>query len=572
MKKIVSLLLILSILTVMFAGCGKTAEPEAAPPTDQSQITETPNATTDSENETTDDDLWTIDVLVDSTLGEKSIDTTIGKYLAEEFGIAFNFSTYSGDLLEKQALMLAGGDYNEIQYMQGQTMVQQYIDAGALINLDDYKDLLPDFYERFADLIPIWRTAAKDGGLYKWEVSTPRSLACEYPHFDIMVRTDVLEHYGYPELVSASDWIAFLEQAMIDFPTTADGQATVGMTVPLAESWGMAGLPGIAFEKGETYLYCGDDYFVFNTKTGEFEDYMTCPEVKESFEFFNDLYSNGLLDEECFTDLGDQTYEKMASGRAIAVWYVNWYNQPANNALADAGYSNIQYIELPFQLDSQVGGVRNSPVIDSYPYMSYGISANCTDPERFCKFLNWCCTEEGQMILQSGIEGVHYTVEDGVRVPTDLRKQCSADIDVAKAEGLGDEVFFFRCLPLCRVYAADGQPYNLYNDQVYKDTLALTEGQKVAIEGLGWESSAQWWEENINGIGVGYTRSCALDTTSDLGKVGAKMLETRVKYSANLIMADDFEGVWAGLMDEYSKLDYQAVIAEMNAMYQGFVN
>ena len=131
MKKIVSLLLILSILTVMFAGCGKTTEPEAAPPADQSQTTETPNATTDSENETTGDNLWTIDVLVDTTLGEKSIDTTIGKYLADEFGIAFNFSTYSGDLVEKQALMLAGGDYNEIQYMQGQTMVQQYIDAGA---------------------------------------------------------------------------------------------------------------------------------------------------------------------------------------------------------------------------------------------------------------------------------------------------------------------------------------------------------------------------------------------------------------------------------------------------------
>lgn len=418
MKRNLAFILALVLLAAAFTGCAKKEESLA----------------TDGE------ELWTIDVLTESILGEKSIDTTIGKYIAEKFGIAFNFSTYSGDLLDKQALMLAGGDYNEIQYMQGQTMVQQYIEAGALLNLDDYKELLPDFYERYADLIPIWRTAAADGGLYKWEVCTPRALTCEYPHFDVMVRTDVLEYYGYPELLSASDWLDFLEQAMKDFPTTADGQSTVGLTVPLAESWGISGMPGIGFEKGETYLYCGDDCYVFNVKTNQFEDYMHCPEVKESFAFFNELYNRDILDKEAFVDLGDQTLEKMSSGRAIAVWYVNWFNQSANSALIAAGQDNVQYIEMPFQLDSQVGGKRNSPVIDSYPYMSYGISKNCTDPERFCKFLNWCCTDEGQLLLQSGIEGVHYTVEDGVRVPTELRLKCSQDTEIAKAEGLGDEV------------------------------------------------------------------------------------------------------------------------------------
>ncbi len=513
---------------------------------------------------------WAIDVLTEGMLVENTADTTIGKYIADEFGISFNYSTYSGDLLEKQALMLAGGDFNEIQYMQGQTMVQQYIEAGALLNLDDYKDLLPDFYERYADLIPYWRAAAKDGGLYKWEVATPRQLTVTYPHYDVLVRSDVLEYYDYPQLVSASDWTAFLEQALKDFPTTESGEATIGMTTPLAESWGMAGFPGIGFEKGSTYLYCGDDYFVFNTQTNEFEDYMLCPEVKESFAFFNDLYQKGILDEECFTDLSDQTHEKVASGRAIAAWYVTWEIAGANTALADAGHPEIQYIEMPFQLDSQVGGVRNAPVVDSYPYMSYGITTNCSDPERFCKFLNWCCTDEGQMIIQSGLEGVHYTYEDGVRTPTDLRKECSIDTKTAKAEGLSDSIFMFRCLPLCQVNAEDGQPYNLYDDQAYRDNYALTDEQKETIAGLGWTSSNGWWDENLNGINIGYTRSCAVDTTSDLGQTAAKMLETRTKYSGQLIITDDFEGTWAEVMDEYEKLDHAAVIDEMNNLYKSF--
>ena len=170
MKKFLALLLA-AAMTLVLAGCAQKADqPEQGASVTTEETTELANASETSGN------LWTIDVLTDTILGESSIDTTVGKKLAEDFGIAFNFSTYSGDLLEKQALMLAGGDYNEIQYMQGQTMVQKYIDAGALLNLDDYKDFLPDFYEKFADVIPIWRTAAKDGGLTSGKSQRQESL------------------------------------------------------------------------------------------------------------------------------------------------------------------------------------------------------------------------------------------------------------------------------------------------------------------------------------------------------------------------------------------------------------
>ncbi|MCI8595152.1 MAG: hypothetical protein HFF09_07885, partial [Oscillospiraceae bacterium] len=73
-------------------------------------------------------------------------------------------------------------------------------------------------------------------------------------------------------------------------------------------------------------------------------------------------------------------------------------------------------------------------------------------------------------------------------------------------------------------------------------------------------------------VDVGYAQSCALDTTSDLGKVGAKMVETRTKYTASLIMAENFETVWEELIEEYDKLDHETVIDAMNenlAAYTG---
>ena len=562
-KKLLVLLLAVIMLVTCFAGCGKT---EADPVEGEPVAGENNEATDPKKEEVADDDLYVIDILVSDTDIDSSLDTVIGQYIAEEFGIAFNYIGYSGDIQEKQALMLAGGDYNEIQYMQYQTIVQQYMDAGVLINLDDYKDILPDFYKRFENEIPYWRIGSPDGGLYKWESNAPRDYITKSAHCDVLVRSDILEYYGYPELVSASDWIAFLEQAMKDFPTTPDGQPTVGITAPLSESWGMQGIVPIGYEKGETYVAAGNDYYTYNSKTEQFEDYLLNPEVKESFQFFNELYNKGILDEECFTDTSDVTQQKIDSGRAIAVWYVTWGGSSANKALTEAGHPEMSYVEMPFQLDSQVGQKYSLPATYVYPFMSYGLTDKCTEPEKVLKFINWCCTEEGQLILQSGFEGVHYTVEDGVRVTTDLRRECSLDSEVSKREGLANgSSTRFKGLPVVISAAPDGQPYNLVLESAYKDEFNLSDRQKEVYAAMGWESSNDWWDENTVVVNAGFSQACALDTTSDLGKLGAKMVELRVKYSANLLMADDFDAVWNELMAEYDKLDHEAVIDAMNA-------
>lgn len=557
-KRIFAMLLALCMVISLLAGCSPKEEADA--PAQQ----ENAEAGKPAESGSAEEDLYVIQMMVDTVNADSTLDSRIGQYIADEFGIAFEYVGYPGEIQEQQALMLAGGDFNEIQYMQYENMVQQYIDAGALINLDDYKELLPDFYERYEDLIPYWRSSAKDGGLYKWESGTPKTFRDFFDHHDVMVRADVLEYYGYPELVTASDWIAFLEQAIKDFPTTPDGQATVGMTMPMAESWGMQGCVPVGYEKGEKYVSAGNDYFTYNTVTGQFEEYLT-DEAKESFQFFNEMYQKGILDEECFTDSSDMTAQKMNDGRAIAVWYQSWSAKAANTALTDAGHPEMHYIELPFQLDSQNGQPYSTPAIVSHPYSSFGVTTNCKDVERVLKFINWCCTEEGQLILQAGLEGVHYTVENGQRVPTELRKQMSQDNNLALAEGILDKSYIFQGMPFVYSESESGQAYNFADSQAYKDEISLSDTQKKAYAGLGWAASNEWWAENGKIVDCGYFKSCALDTTSDLGKVGAKMTEVRVKYSANLIMADDFEGVWNEMMAEYNKLDHEAVIDAMNA-------
>lgn len=524
------------------------------------------NATANGEEEPWDgnmDNVYVIEILTENPPIESSLDTEVGRYIAEKFGIAFEYSGYSGDIIEKQATLLAGGDYSPMQYMQYEQVVRQYIDAGALINLDDYKDLLPDFYERFEDSIKYWRASSPDGGLYKWEANCPNEDTYHPVVYDVMVRSDILEYYGWPEIVTASDWADFLKQAMIDFPTTYDGQSTVGLSMPLAESWGLSGSVAELYEKGDQYLAVSNEYYIYDAKNEQFVDYLLNPYVKESFQFYNDLYKSGVLDPEAFTDTQDNMTQKMSNGRAIAAYYATWLMGTANEALIAAGHPEMQYVHLPIQADSQAaeGQGRAVSAVYSFPYDSWGITTNCEYPERLMKLINWCCTDEGQMVLQCGLEDVHYTInEEGQRELTDLGLQCITDLETNKEAGMN----CFSGLPLCVVNAEDGMPYNLSREPEVYDELNLTERQREAYDAMGWDSSYGWWIENAVWYDSGYSMSCALDTTTDLGKTGQKMTEVRTKYAASLIMSDDFETTWEEVMTEYDKLDHEAVIQAMN--------
>ena len=70
---------------------------------------------------------------------------------------------------------------------------------------------------------------------------------------------------------------------------------------------------------------------------------------------------------------------------------------------------------------------------------------------------------------------------------------------------------------------------------------------------------------------TGSSGSVVLDATSEFSKIQQQMVDCRVKWSAQLIMAEsdeEFESVWAEAMAEYDLLDHQSVVDEYNRLYQ----
>lgn len=565
MKKFLALFLVLVLLTGLFAGCAKKEETEEpAPSTSETpEKTETP---AEEEEAAPAEELSVIELYDPAFERESSLGTPIGDYIAENFGLEYKWYTYTGDEIEKQGMMLAGGDYGGLVELQSAAMIQNYIEAGALVNLDDYKDQLPDFYAYYESVLPYWRQEAPDGGVYFWHLDALGVESIE--PYEIMVRTDVLEYYGWPEIITEQDWLEFLAQAMKDFPTSFNGEPTVGMTVNMADDWFYLGCVADLYDKGDSIFAMANEPWLYDLKQEKVVSISEVEDVKTSLQWWNDMYQAGVLDPECVSDFGDNVLAKMSDGRAIASYYGSWYIGSANQALIDAGHPEMQFIQLPVQATRQVEAGEGRAYMTSLAGSTFhtrAITKNMSEEtlEKFLKFLNWSCTDEGRMLLTNGIEGRHWTVdESGNKVPTELRTQMYLGEVDSVDEGLVEDYWVPR-----GGRDANGEPYSVIT-QEFRDQYELTDRQKEAYAAMGYTSSKQWWEEHAvwyDGTIGWLTPSAQPLSDTEMGRDYAKWRDALGKYHVQLIFSDDFEATWNEYVTEIDKLDWQGIIDYMNS-------
>ena len=509
---------------------------------------------------------WVIQVLTSpKSIVSRSDETSIGKVIKDKFGIVFEYIPMSGDSKERQNLLLATGDYPEITRLEGTDMFAKYVQAGALVCLDDYVEASENFKVYYAEQIPYWRTASPDGKLYKWEGGEPQDFEVDPEFLDIAVRTDLLEQQGWPNLLSEDDWFDFLKKALEDNPET-NGARTVGLSMPMGESWGAA-LCTAFCEKGGTYVdQATNDAVIWNQTEQQWVETWKNEAVQDNLRWFNRLYLAGLLDPDCFTDLDDQVSQKCLSARSVAVWYCCWDGTGANVSLIAGGQPEKQYIKMPFRSNRQVeaGLLRECRVETTRPFDTYAITKNCADPDRLFAFIDWCAGEEGQVLLWSGIKDEHYFINDkGQREPTEtyLDKHFN-DPGYDETVGFGGGVG--NMLPSRKQLGEDGIAYSLTSDANYMDALFLTDRQKEAYTALGWANSQEYWLKTSQAAPNGLTGTCALIPGSDMAKLDEKYLAWAPAAYTKLIIAEDFDATFAELDADYDAKGFSAVCDEYN--------
>jgi putative aldouronate transport system substrate-binding protein len=566
-SRIIAIMLaVLMIFTVM-AGC-KSTEKEEEGETVASESTSKDQESAVEEEKSREP--VTIKAFMNLDGPSSSLDYEIGKIIKEKFNIKFEFSLKPTNFPDQCNIWLASGDYPEVFSLPTIDLYNSYIEAGALVCLEDYLDKMPEFTKNRAEQIPLWRSHAKDGKLYKWENASPQSPAAFMDDFDAVVRTDALEKQGWPQVIYASEYIDFLKQALKDFPQT-DNKNTVGLTFPGAEVWGPGRVYSM-FEKGDKYSNF-TPVAVANMKDEKYEFMFDLPEAKESAKFFNDLYQANLLDKECFSLKDTDVLAKMTTGQIVVDYYTRWNTAPANAGLEKNGKIESQYIELPIRLDSQKGQKRQFVQSLVRTMENNVMTKNCKDPDRFIELLDWWQTEEAQILYGSGIENVDYAVENGKRVPLEplenyLKGQNS---DWAlKLGGMEQHLFANTLGGRYDDAPSDAQPYRITKDPDIVAKYGLSDRQKQAYQALGWKNHKSWYYENgefyYDGIIKG---GVSIDPASDLGKKNIQIGDIANRYASKLTFSkndEEFEANYSAMLDEMQKLEPMKIVDEYNRL------
>ncbi|MCA0755042.1 ABC transporter substrate-binding protein [Paenibacillus sp. N4] len=359
----------------------------------------------------------------------------IGKFIKEKTGITikpeFPVGGSSDDMF---ALMIASDEYPDLVVPGGST--NKMVDAGALLDLrplieehaPNIKKVYGEYYNRLS-------YSKDDDAIYTLSLT-----GVGHTYFDsgsgFQLQHQVLEAAGYPEIKTVKDYEAAIKAYIEKNPTTADGQPNIGLSLNGGEWQILISVTNPAFiatgapDNGE---------FFINEDTYEAIMHYQRPEEREYFRWLNHMNDIGLLDPESFIQKYDQYKAKIASGRVLGLIDQQWDYGQAENALKAKGKFSSTYARFPVTLNEtyQDHSFHGTGYL---PALGIGITKDAQDPVRLIKFLDYLASDEGQVLLNWGIEGKHYNVVDGKRViPADLLEQKTNDNNTfTKTTGIGN--------------------------------------------------------------------------------------------------------------------------------------
>lgn len=399
MKKLISIVLVMSFLTLTFVGCGAkdTTKSTEAQPTASAQKEDSAKADNSSEPQNTDPVTITAvmkDMSPDDEVSVKFLDavsSAVSKQLQREVHIELvpiSEGTYS----ESMTLLLQSGEIPDLMYFQGGDY-QFAITQGILEDLTPY---IEDSTYIKAMMQPYNAERMKNYPYLLW-LSPDR------------IKVPIMRQ----------DWLDATEtgKALLENPTPENYKA---FFTELKEKYALKAaftVPGditeldtvfnLAFGVTQTWIKEGDSYI--NSKVSKAQ--------KEKLAYYAELYKAGLLDNEWLTKTWETKESAFYNGEVGVVSgtegsVVNVYNRK----MVTQNGENAKLAILPPAKGAAQG---YTPSDVSKESRGLAISAYSENKDIAFAILEYMASPDGQILDKLGYEGEHYNIVDGKIVLTD---------------------------------------------------------------------------------------------------------------------------------------------------------
>lgn len=563
-KKLIATVLCATLLTAVLSGCGSSGDSGSASgsegQTEASTGSDAQESTDSTESSSSDAVTLTILAQKISSNVTDYPNTHVIQAMADAIGVKISIIEADAD---KYNVYMASGDGFDL-ILSPTTNFSQLIQGGVVIPMDD---LLAQYGGDINANIPDTVAFSKDnwsdgtGSLYFLPCQIGVDSQGPYQGMGPLTRWDYYTEMGYPEINDLDEWLDMLAEMQQTHPETEDGLPVYGVSMfadwgvwcykyPLACYYGYNELSGAA-----TGLYKPStmEYSCLLEEDGLFW---------KSVEYYFKANQKGILDPDAFITNYDDFTAKASNGQLLtgpAMWAMGDFN--STHSTEAVGFEVI-----PTNWAYQWGGTNYTA---GWVDKCFGISAKCANPEKAMEYLNYIYSYDGCRLLYSGVEGVDYTMEDGVPVLT----QESIDLYLAggdpwKESGLG----FDRNITGLGNFMAhpdDGKTLDLFSDpSIYGATLTECKKDFSAHYGVSYPDEIfQQYREKYDVYDQGNTDAFAVALVSsapdEITRIEASLNEEAISAASKLILASDqaeFDSLKAATIAEFESIGIQEVI------------
>ena len=341
----------------------------------------------------------------DRNLIKQEIDSALGVDL-DLIGFASD-----DDLSTQLNVRMAANNAPDLIRVNRATM-SEYANKGMLLDLTPYADQLAGVQSLVGE------DALTKGMIGETLYAIPRTPDPLYHTY--WIRSDWLENVG----LAAPTTLDELREVLVAFreqdPDGNGAKDTYGLTgQSLATFAPIFGAFGVIAPSTQWGTGSGDALYV---KDGQLVNTLSYPATKEALAYIQGLIADDLVDPEWPSNPGLRHQEKAFQGVAGVV-YAHWAHMARANFVEQYKAINPDAEWAQIAPPTGDGGQSNGPWDLGAVNLTALSSRLADDPakvEKIIELFNYISTEPGLNLVQHGIEGQHWNMEDGRAVQTEL--------------------------------------------------------------------------------------------------------------------------------------------------------
>ena len=379
----------------------------------------------------------TVTVFLGNSGSQPAADNRIYQLIEQQLGIRFEFEFLEGNLDETIGL-LAQNPYPNL--IDGGNSADALEYAGALIDMLPYitEEGTPNLYQHVYTDDRLSKMTC-DGKLYiipNYGIYDNDPVSNDFNGSSFFIQKQVVAWNNYVVPTTLNEYFDLIERYVAAHPE----ENYTGFEM-LSEDWRTwALLNPVQHLMGRP----NDGDVLVDVSTPEYktETFINQDYAKAYYAKLNEEYNKGIISADTF-DLDYDTYlASLAGGKVLGTFDQKW-NMGAVAGMLEDGES---YLAIPLVYDPEY---VNGKVIEEH-YQNgtvmnrdrgFGISVSCDNPERMVQLFDTLLSDEWQTILQWGIAGEDYTVDENGRMVMTAEQYSNLNNPEWRLANMADAIF-----------------------------------------------------------------------------------------------------------------------------------